>query len=238
MIRILHLTDFHLNKRTLRDWNDFYKESFIKKVKEFHEKRNIDLVVFTGDLIDKAGEDFDDVSNAFNLFEINIIKPIIETLGLNISKFIICPGNHDIDRLADDEIDENGLKSTLTSSEKIISFIEKSEKENSFKRIERIKEYKKFEYKLYQNIKVEKIQSIFSFSLRHKINNKTIGISSLNSSWRCYNDNDFENILIGENQLNNNYKFVKDCNIKIALLHHQLDWLSKAEKQTINVSIR
>ncbi|MDO9153040.1 MAG: metallophosphoesterase [Paludibacter sp.] len=235
MIRILHLTDFHLNKRTLRDWNDFYKESFIEKVKEFHKKCNIDLVVFTGDLIDKGGKDFEGASNAFDLFEQNIIKPVIETLGLDVSKFIICPGNHDIDRLADDEIDENGLKTTLNSSEKIISFIENSEKENSFKRIERIKQYKTFEHKLYENIQVDKIQSIFSFSLKCKISNdKTIGISSLNSSWRCYNDNDFGNILIGENQLNNNYKFVKDCDIKIALIHHQLDWLAVAEKRTIN----
>jgi len=235
MIRILHLTDFHLNKRTLRDWNDFYKESFIEKLKEFHEECNIDIVVFTGDLIDKGGKDLEGAPNAFNLFEQNIIKPIIEILELDISKFIICPGNHDIERLADDEIDENGLKTTLTSSEKVISFIEKSEKENSFKRIERIKEYKTFENKLYNNIHTDKIQSIFTFSLKCKINNeKTIGISSLNSSWRCYNDNDFGNILIGENQLNNNYKFVKDCDIKIALIHHQLDWLAIAEKRTIN----
>lgn len=237
MIRILHLTDFHLNKRTLRDWNDFYKDSFLEKVKEFNEKSNIDLVVFTGDLIDKAGKDLEGATNAFDLFEKNIIKPILETLELDISKFIICPGNHDIVRLADDEIDENGLRTTLISSEKIISFIENSENLNSFKRIERIKEYKQFEYKLYENTNVEKIQSVFSFSLKFKIGNKTIGISSLNSSWRCYNENDFGNILIGENQLNNNYKFVKDCEIKIALVHHQMDWLAEAEKRTINSHI-
>jgi predicted MPP superfamily phosphohydrolase len=238
MIRILHLTDFHLNKRTLRDWNDFYKDAFIDKLKEFHEKSNIDIVVFTGDLIDKGGKDLEGATNAFDLFEQNIIKPVIDILELDISKFIICPGNHDIERLADDEYDENALKHTLISSEKTISFIENSEKQNSFKRIERTKKYKEFEEKLYKNIEAEKIQSIFSFSLKHKINNDiTIGVSSLNSSWRCYNDNDFGNILIGENQLNNNYKFVKDCDIKIALMHHQLDWLSNSEKRTINSHI-
>lgn len=238
MIRILHLTDFHLNKRTLRDWNDFYKEAFIDKLKEFHEKSSIDIVVFTGDLIDKGGKDLEGAANAFDLFEQNIIKPVIENLGLDISKFIICPGNHDIERLADDEYDENALKHTLISSEKTISFIENSEKQNSFKRIERIKKYKEFEQKLYENIEADKIQSIFSFSIKCNINNDiTIGVSSLNSSWRCYNDNDFGNILIGENQLNNNYKFVKDCDIKIALMHHQLDWLSNSEKRTINSHI-
>ena len=28
MLRILHLTDFHLNKKTLKDWDDFLKEAF------------------------------------------------------------------------------------------------------------------------------------------------------------------------------------------------------------------
>jgi predicted MPP superfamily phosphohydrolase len=237
MIRVLHLTDFHLNKKTLRDWNEFYKDAFIVSVKEFHEECNIDFVLFTGDLIDKGGKDFESATKAFNLFEQNIINPVIEILGLNVSRFIICPGNHDIVRLADDEIDENGLKTTLTTNEKIVSFIEKSENENSFNRIKRIKEYKEFEQNLYKNIEIEKIQSVFSFSLKCKIGNKTIGISSLNSSWRCYDDNDFGNILLGENQLNNNYKFIKDCDIKIALIHHQLDWFSEVEKRTINSHI-
>lgn len=237
MIRILHLSDFHLNNRTLRDWNDFYKESFLEKVKEFHEKDKVDLVVFTGDLIDKAGKDLEGATNAFVLFEKNIIRPILVTLELDISKFVICPGNHDVVRLADDEIDEIGLSSTLASSEKIISFIENSESLSSFKRIERIKEYKQFECKLYENTDVEKNQSIFSFSLKFKIGDKTVGISSINSAWRCYSENDFEKILVGENQLNNNYKFVKDCDIKIALIHHQLDWLSKVERRTISSHI-
>ena len=32
---------------------------------------------------------------------------------------------------------------------------------------------------------------------------------------------------------NNNFKFIKDCQVKIALIHHQLDWVSKIEKGII-----
>ncbi|QAA80547.1 metallophosphoesterase [Aequorivita sp. H23M31] len=233
MIRILHLTDFHLNRRTLRDWNDFYKDSFFEKLDQFQNDRPIDLVVFTGDLIDKGGKDFSKANLAFEEFNENIIKPIIHFLKLDISKFIICPGNHDINRSADDEIDENGLKSTLTSSEKIIDFIGNAEKTNSYKRIERIRDYKIFESKLYENIIEDKIQSLFTFSIKFTLGNRTIGISSINSSWRCYGEDDFNNIIIGETQLNNNFKFISDCDIKIALIHHQLDWLIKAEKKTM-----
>lgn len=237
MIRILHLTDFHLNKKTLRDWNDFYKDAFFEKLEELKLVQEIDLITFTGDLIDKGGKDFGSTSNALYEFKNNIISPILDLLNIDISRLVICPGNHDINRFADPKIDENGLKTTLISSEEVIDFIENNQNENSYHYIQRIKDYKEFEYELYKDIKCDKIHSLFKFSLKYKIRNKTIGISSINSAWRCYNDNDFSNILIGENQLNDNYKFVEKCDVKIALLHHQLDWLSEVEKRTINSHI-
>ena len=90
---------------------------------------------------------------------------------------------------------------------------------------------------MYKGIKTEKIHSLFKFSLKYSIGNRSIGISSINSAWRCYDDNDYGNILIGENQLNDNYKFVEKCDVKIALVHHQLDWLSEVEKRIINSHI-
>ncbi len=36
MIRILHLTDFHFNKKNRKDWNSYIKDSLLKKIKELH----------------------------------------------------------------------------------------------------------------------------------------------------------------------------------------------------------
>lgn len=232
MIRILHLTDFHLNNRTLEDWNKFYKTALFNKIDEIQTVRKIDLVLFTGDMIDKAGKDFGSVKNGLESFKQNIILPLLEKLDLDISRFILCPGNHDINRFKDDEIDENGIKTTLITTEKVIDFIKKADNNDSYKRIERIKEYKEFEKKLYRDI-INKDQSVFKFSLKTEIDGIKVGISSLNSSWRCYGDNDFQNIILGENQINNNYLFIKDCDIKIALIHHQLDWFKNFERSTI-----
>src|SRR5690606_1544077 len=96
----------------------------------------------------------------------------------------------------------------------------------------RIKEYKDFEFDLYKDVE-EKIHSKFKFSVKLTVKGKSVGISSLNSSWRCYGDDDCKNILLGENQLNDNFKFIEDCDLKIALMHHQLDWLSDVESKTI-----
>lgn len=233
MIRILHLTDFHLNTKNLSDWNKHYKKALFDKFDELQSEKKIDLVLFTGDMIDRAGKDFGSTKKGFESFKENIILPILKKLDLDISRFIICPGNHDIDRNADDEIDENGIKSTLTSTEKVVEFINKADATNSYKRIERIKEYKEFEKELYKDV-VEKEQAIFKFSIKININGKIIGVSSLNSSWRCYGDNDFQNIILGESQLTDNYSYIEKCDVKIALIHHQLDWFKEFEKSIIS----
>ena len=237
MIRILHLTDFHLNKKTLKDWDDFLKEAFFKKIEELQSERPIDLVLFTGDMIDKAGLDFkekDDLisptTKAFDIFKNQIIDPIIQKLHIDISKFIICPGNHDINRNADKIYNESGLKNHLNSIDSINAFTNLND--DDYDGIQRIKDYKDFEFELYNEVD-DKLHSKFKFSIKLKINGKSIGISSLNSSWRCYDDNDFQNLLIGENQINDNYKFIKDCEVKIALMHHQLDWISEVESKTV-----
>lgn len=239
------MTDFHLNKRTLKDWNDFYKKAFLEKLDDLQKEKTIDLVAFTGDLIDKGGIDFKSsgdtnspATKGFGIFKKEIINEILKKLNLEIDSFIICAGNHDINRFADDEFDENGMKSTLISTEKVIEFIDKSDKENSFKRIERIREYKNFETELYRAITTNKVQSLFKFSLVKEINGIKVGISSLNSSWRCYGDDDFQNLLLGETQLNDNYKFIQDCEVKVALVHHQLDWLCSFERKTIKSHIQ
>ena len=241
MIRILHLTDFHLNKKTLKDWDDFLREAFFKKIEELQSENPIDLVLFTGDMIDKAGFDFKETGDtiqptvkALNEFKKYIIEPILEKLKIDISKFIICPGNHDINRNADKSFVESGLKTDLTTIDSINVFTNSSE--NDYLGIQRIKEYKDFEFELYKGVD-EKLHSKFKFSIKLDINGKSVGISSLNSSWRCYDDKDYKNLIVGENQLNDNYKFISECDLKIGLMHHQLDWISDVESKIIKSHI-
>lgn len=230
MIRILHLTDFHLNNKTIKDWDDFLGDALFRKLDELHKDSPIDLVLFTGDMIDKAGSDFGSVKNGLECFKTKIFDPIKAKLNLDISRFIICPGNHDINRNADKSFAEIGLKNDLVSVEKINYFTNLNE--DDYDGIQRIKEYKDFEFDLYKDVQ-EKLHSKFKFSIRLNINGLSVGVSSINSSWRCYGDDDSKNILIGENQLNDNFKFIQDCELKIALLHHQLEWISDVEAKTI-----
>src|SRR5690606_8483463 len=114
-------------------------------------------------MIDKAGYDFGSVKNGLECFKTKIFDPIKAKLNLDISRFIICPGNHDINRNADKSFAETGLKNDLVSVEKINLFT--NLKEDDYDGIQRIKEYKDFEFDLYKDVQ-EKLHSKFKFSIR------------------------------------------------------------------------
>ena len=51
MIKIIHLSDFHLNKDNLYDWNTYIKSELISVIKTNLENSSTCFVVCTGDII-------------------------------------------------------------------------------------------------------------------------------------------------------------------------------------------
>lgn len=89
-LRILHFSDLHLVKdepsmKTLL-------MHFIQSMDEIQKDGNIDLVVFTGDLVDKGGCSFGNIDAAFKEFEKVVITPIIEKLKLPKERFVFISG--------------------------------------------------------------------------------------------------------------------------------------------------
>ena len=235
-MRILHISDFHLNKTTLNDWKEHLKSAILNKLIKLHSERKFSLIAFTGDLIDIGGKELGGAEKAFIIFQKELITPILTELNMSTDQFLLCPGNHDIVRSLDSERDEAGSKVYFDQEPKITSFIIDAIAKESYDGIKRIEPYKKFEKEFYKDTP-NKQQSVFELAFKINIDGKSVGICCLNSSWRCYSKDDYGQILIGEKQLNLNLSFIKDCDIKIALLHHQLDWLSTVEKKTLSSHI-
>jgi predicted MPP superfamily phosphohydrolase len=234
MIRIVHLSDFHLNKKFLKDWNNYVKQALTDKIETFHKKVPVSFIAFTGDLIDIGESDFGDIQTAFKIFEDEIIKPMSSELGLNENEFLIIPGNHDIQRSLDKKRIELGNRSYFQEGSQTISeFIENALENNDYNGMERIKPYKEFEQRLYANVLNAKL-SMFGSSFKLNEDGIEVGVCCLNSAWRCYDNEDSGRIIIGEDQLTENLKFIEKCPIKIALVHHPLDWLINVEKDLIS----
>ncbi|WP_278718223.1 metallophosphoesterase [Bacteroides caecimuris] len=233
-IRILHFSDFHLNKHKLAE-----AEFIIKYLKqcltEINKVKKIDLILFSGDIIDKGGQSFGGVTNALNSFVDIVINPIITELGLPNSRFIFTPGNHDINREADSIRLEDNLERGIETWEDIINNLSKASDIDEFTK--RITEYKGFEKQYYsQCTGVQYCSHTLLSTFRLSINDAVICISSLNSIWRC-GFNDTNKIVIGMNQILEHTDHLQNCDLRIALTHYPIDMLKQCERDKATISI-
>ncbi len=223
-MRLLHFSDFHLQSNALLNDSLYTIRPFLKTLSKINQEQEIDLVIFSGDLIDKGGLSFKSIDDAFMAFYDNVLSKICSTLNLSDDRFIICPGNHDIRRSLDTQLTENGCQSTLKTAAEINKFITNVKETNDLTGVKRAEPFKRFLDILYtesENLYI----SFFESGFKYKIDNKSIGIISYNSSWRAYDDSDKGKLLIGETQLLSGLNFIKDCDFKIAVVHHYFDQL-------------
>ena len=110
MIKIIHLSDFHLNKQSIADWNSYILDALSALLNKEKGASENTFVVCTGDLVDKGGADYSDITTAFNIFKEQVIESILNHTHLPKDHFIIIPGNHDIERSADKPFENTGLR--------------------------------------------------------------------------------------------------------------------------------
>lgn len=226
MIRIIHISDIHFNKTE----NQIEMiDKYIEDLKKLEDKK-IDLIFITGDLINKGGKDFQSIDNAFKSFETLFIDKILNSLNIHKNQIIICPGNHDINRDEILDFEENGIKAVMNKgADSISQFMKRGYSDISYG-IKRIKAYKEFE-KEYYNGYANSIITNFESNHILNIDGLNIGISSFNTAWRCYDGK--EEIVVGQSQLDNSRHIIKNCDIKIAIMHHAVDFLIESEKRTV-----
>jgi hypothetical protein len=197
-MRIVHLSDIHLDKNHLQDVKTYVVPSLIKDLSRFNSEIPIDLVLFSGDLIDRGGASFGNVLAGLQSFEETIINPMSEALSLKQDRIFFAPGNHDIDRKADNPFVDLGLSQSLINVEAVNAFIHG----NNCVGIERMKDFKFFEDYFYATsphvIQATHFQSSFSFV----IDDLRIGLTCFNSAWRCYDrESDKKSLIVGEPQV-------------------------------------
>ncbi len=217
-INILHLSDLHYDSSKPKD-TQIVLDALWKDLDHFP---NIDLILFTGDLV-KIGDKKDDFKRAYEVF----IDPLLQKTKLTRNEFFIVPGNHDMQMKAIDSITEEGLRTALIDRETLNAFLDK-EIEKDFPHIERLDHFNAFKSQFHSTHTITS-NKLFSTHILQK-NSAKIGIACLNSSWRATGKADgYDNgkLLIGERQIYDAFQDIKDCNIKIALFHHALDWLSE-----------
>ena len=91
--------------------------------------------------------------------------------------------------------------------------------------------FKKFEKSYYEGTPNLSYQySNFQSNFKINIDDKSIGITALNTAWRCWDSNtDKGKILMCSRQISDSESYINDCDIKIALSHHSYTWMNNFE---------
>ncbi len=229
-LRIAHISDLHLDNGAIYDIDRLIGKSLIHDLRKFHDERPIDIVAVTGDLIDKGGKTFDSAEDAYRAFEKHVLQPILHELEISRLQIFFTPGNHDIDFRRDTEIDELGMNRLLTSPQAVIEYMDRDHPQG----MNRVGPFKDFERTFYgseiEDCSITNFESVY----RCKLADLNIGVACLNTAWRCAESRDDKgSLLLGERQLTRAADFLADLDLRIALLHHPMEYLCEFDRRAV-----
>lgn len=179
----------------------------------------------TGDIANRG-----DTSEAAIAAQELVVKKIIDSAGSTV-EFLCCPGNHDVNLKARDEI-YGPIFATVKTPEDASRLIESLVQKGNTAIWGHLDGYIKLAKKLDPLAYKENL--LFT-TKKIKVGTLRVGVASLNSTWRTFGggDKDRNNLYVGERQIELALCDLNDCEIRIALMHHTLDWLAPDEKNRI-----
>lgn len=230
-LRILHISDIHYSNKNKDAFERMVKAPFFEFIKEKNKEKQIDVICLTGDLINQGTGGFASTDEAFSNFDKDFISPLVDVLDIDKQSIFICPGNHDVNRELDKDT-EIKIKNQLSSNIEINKTISEQRSIEEHEGINRVLPFKKYEADFYKDNTDSTISYFDSYHVR-SINNIKLGILCVNSAWRCYNDD--SKIILGINQIQNNYPKIQDNDFNILLSHYKIEKCSDIDTMTENI---
>lgn len=229
-MRIVQISDIHLDSRNIEDLKHYYMNALIEDLKNFHLQKPIEVILITGDLVDKGGNSLGE--DPYKIFQKEIIAPLTEHLGINSKRVLLIPGNHDINQEHIEVDSEFFLSQKLDpdlANERANAFHSIFNKDN--KRIQKFKEFEKIFHSQTENYNYSNNESVVIVEAgEHKI-----GFALINDSWRCSSQLKKEQHFIGYKQLfraRNTFN-EKGSDLNIAVFHHPLNAINDEERAEI-----
>lgn len=230
----LHLSDWHQGSKEggidrERVLNELIEDIAKRKDNISSKLERIDFIVFSGDLAYSAKSSQYEEARFF-------LDKVLEATELSRDHLFIVPGNHDLDQKIKDKYLPKELKKSPEDAQTYQNIIKWLKDENDREYLLKpFTEYRKFvtEYSGQESSDYGSIKII-------NINGLKVGLLGLNSalmSARYYDQQgdvkDKEQLIVGECQIFDNLTKkinddrINDCDVRIAVLHHPLDWLTR-----------
>lgn len=225
----LHLSDLHMKFRGSSDSydRDIIIETFLNDIQEQISSKDLkfDCIFFSGDIA------FSGKSNEYDLAIKSFFDPLLTATGVSKERLFIVPGNHDIDWDNMDRINTVGMREVLKTRRDINDFLRPGR--DRHREFEKFDAYSKF-LERYLGIAYDVNYEKLFYTKNLEINGYRFAVLGLNSTWMsaCYQNNngkpqDQGKLLIGDVQLRQALKETEGTDIRVAVLHHPLDWLDE-----------
>ena len=173
-LTILHVSDFHF-EACAKDEIKNIVSKLLDDIKKVQTEKDIfiDLVCFTGDLI-RCGEQAQCGENQWELAMNMVIRPILNGLRLPDDRFVIAPGNH--------EIDKTKIVLGLEKGLQVRTIEEISENVRNFH--ESYKARLAYFYDIIKKSLPMACVKDLGYSYRIQLNGLKVGIACVDSAWR------------------------------------------------------
>jgi tetratricopeptide (TPR) repeat protein/predicted phosphodiesterase len=221
----LHISDLHIKTGDPYDRN-VVLHALINAVKWYRENGHpVDLIFFTGDIAHSGLAAEYEIATRF-------FDELLAAAGIPKNRLYLIPGNHDVDRSK-----SRALARTLASREDADEYFEPGSpilhltiKQASF--LAWHDQYFTGIRQWPQHSTCGPLDSI-------EINNQPFAILPLNSALFCLDDYDHNKLFLGRRPLQPALEQIAKLPnaLKIALIHHPLDWLSDIERPNIEAAL-
>jgi predicted MPP superfamily phosphohydrolase len=242
---ILHLSDTHFGKSGDEANEELVITALLKDLDDMYHTINkkIDMLIFSGDLIQgckspcktrnctKSTGNLECVLEKQYTKARTFLEEVISKFEVKIGSIplVIVPGNHDITR--------HTLIDDTRTARKSYSFQIVDELQKGFNwenRIQCQKRWFDFVSALPNTKDVTWNDKYFVPFGKIEHSGKKIAFTGLNTSWASFEQNEQNQLWVGENQFNSLYNKINNFepDIKIIVAHHPCDWLHPSERKS------
>jgi 3',5'-cyclic AMP phosphodiesterase CpdA len=222
----LHVSDFHFKSGDAYD-QDVVLRALVRSVAEFRRNgRQPDLIIATGDVAHRGQESEYRAATKF-------FHELCAAAGVDKRRLYVVPGNHDIDRALG-----VGLVRTMETREEADVYFGPS-----FPKPHITQKQRAFQHwydQFFDGIRLFPKTSTCGPLEVVDIGSLTVGILPVNSALFRQGDDDHAKLWVGRRCLD---AAVEELNtlgpaLKIALVHHPLDWLHEAERSNVRTALQ
>lgn len=201
-------------------------EALLEDIKITKLTGTFNAVVFSGDLAAKG----DTTTIAVEGIHAQFISKMKDAVGQNVP-IIICPGNHDINLKERDDLFAP-IFDGIDSPEKANKLVQKADTPQAANVWSHIEGFRKLAKAIDKDAFTK--NPLF-YTKIVEANGVSVGFASLNSAWLTKGGGrgDYGNLYVGEYLLDLARKELENVELKIAIMHHPLDWLAPEEKSNI-----